>query len=158
MNPNDAMIQMTWAWAQTCLGEAERGLPAAELAMRLNPRYPLFYEYCLARILFAVERYAEAAVIFRRLTGDDPVDHPRNLIWHPRDLAWRAAACAHLGMDGEARQCAEWLIAAVRRAWQGDPNAGPAEYVDWIVGNAHLRLPADVTRLRRGLRMAGLPA
>jgi TolB-like protein/Tfp pilus assembly protein PilF len=158
MNPNDAMIQVTWAWAQTCLGEAERGLPAAELAMRLNPRYPLFYEYSLARILFAVERYAEAAVILRRLTGEDPVEHPHNLVWHPRDLAWRAAACGHLGMDGEARQCGEWLITALRRAWHGDPNAGPAEYVDWIVGNAHLRLPADVTRLRRGLRLAGLPA
>ena len=27
MNPNDAMIQITWAWAQTCLGEAERVCP-----------------------------------------------------------------------------------------------------------------------------------
>ena len=51
----------------------------------------------------------------------------------------------------------QWLIAAVRQVWCGNPSAGPAEYVDWIVGNAHLRLPADVTRLRRGLRLTGLP-
>ena len=37
MNPNDASIQIMWAWAQACFGRAERGLPAAELAFRLNP-------------------------------------------------------------------------------------------------------------------------
>jgi adenylate cyclase len=40
MNPNDAQIQIVWAWAQACLGEPERGLPAAELAIRLNPAPP----------------------------------------------------------------------------------------------------------------------
>ena len=37
MNPNDATIQIFWAWAQACLGSAERGLPAAELALPAEP-------------------------------------------------------------------------------------------------------------------------
>ena len=40
MNPNDPTIQIAWAWVQACLGHPELGLPAAELAKRLNPRYP----------------------------------------------------------------------------------------------------------------------
>jgi adenylate cyclase len=47
-NPNDAQIQVTWAWAQACLGEPERGLPAAEVAMRLNPRHPRYFEHYLS--------------------------------------------------------------------------------------------------------------
>src|SRR5215213_4178393 len=39
MNPNDATIQIFWGWAQACFGRAERGLSAAELAFRLNPRH-----------------------------------------------------------------------------------------------------------------------
>jgi hypothetical protein len=113
MNPNDAQIQITWARA--CLGEAERGLPAAKLAMRLNPRYPRYYEHYRSRVLFLARRHADAAAVLKRITAGAPLEHPR-------DLAWWAASCGHLGRAEEAR-----------RAWRGNPAAGPAEYADWLV-------------------------
>jgi adenylate cyclase len=151
MNPNDAQIQAAWAWAQACLGEPERGLPAAELAMRLNPRYPRYYEHYLSRILFLVRRHAEALAVLERITAEAPLEHPR-------DLGWRAAACGHLGRMEEARRCGGLFVEAVRRAWRGDPTAGLAEHVDWLIDTSYLRRPEDTAHLREGLRLAGLPA
>lgn len=149
MNPNDATIQIVWAWAQACVGEPERGLPAAELAMRLNPQPPRFYEHYLSRILFLAGRHEEAATLLERLTAEAPLEHPR-------DLAWRAAACGHLGREDEASRCARWFLAAASKAWRGDSSASPAEYVDWLVATSYLRRPEDEAHLREGLRLAGL--
>jgi adenylate cyclase len=151
MNPNDATIQIAWAWAQACTGEAERGLPAAELALRLNPRRPRWYEHFLSRILFLARRHAEALAVLERLTAEAPLEHPR-------DLAWRAAACSHLGRLEEARRGAGLFLEAMGKAWRGDPAAGPGDYVDWLVDRSYLRRPEDAAHLREGLRLAGLPA
>ena len=151
MNPNDAAIQIVWAWAQACLGEPERGLPAAELALRLNPRHPNWYEHFHSRVLFLARRHAEALTILERITAADP-------LLHPRDLAWRAAACGHLGRAEEARGCAGMFLEAVHRAWRGNPGVSPAEYVDWLVDGSYLRRAEDAAHLREGLRLAGLPA
>ena len=150
MNPNDAAIQIGWAWAQACLGAPERGLPAAELAMRLNPRHPRYYRHYLSRILFLARRHDEAATLLEQLTAEAPTDHPR-------DVAWRAAACGHLGRTEEARRCGEWFLEAMRAVWRGDPAAGPAEYVDWLVDISYLRRPEDEAHLCEGLRLAGVP-
>ena len=61
MNPNDPLIQIFWAWIQSCIGKPERALPAAEMAVRLNPCHPGWYNYYLAHILFRLARYQEAA-------------------------------------------------------------------------------------------------
>ena len=119
--------------------------------MRLNPRHPRYYEHYLSRILFLARRHAEAATVLERITAEAPLAHPR-------DMAWRAAACGHLGRTEEARRCAVMFLEAVRRAWRGDPAAGPAEYVDWLVDTSYLRRPEDAAHLREGLRLAGLPA
>jgi adenylate cyclase len=150
MNPNDATIQISWAWAQACLGAPERGLPAAELAMRLNPRHPRYYQHYLSRILFLARRHDEAAALLEQITAEAPTQHPR-------DVGWRAAACGHLGRTADARRCAGWFLEAVRALWRGDPAAGPAEYVDWLVDISYLRREADEAHLREGLELAGLP-
>jgi adenylate cyclase len=151
MNPNDANIQMGWAWATACLGEAERALPTAELAMRLNPRHPRYYEHYLSRVLFLARRHTDALAILERITEEEA-------LLHPRDLAWRAAACGHLGQIDKAQHCAGLFVDAVRQRWRGDPAAGPAEYVNWLVECSYLRRPVDEEHLREGLRLAGLPA
>ncbi|MGE3295612.1 MAG: adenylate/guanylate cyclase domain-containing protein [Geminicoccaceae bacterium] len=151
MNPNDAQIQMAWAYAQACLGDAERGLPAAELALRLNPRHARYYLYWYSRVLFLARRHDDARALLERITIGDPLRHPR-------DLGWWAAACGHLGREEEARRCAGWFVEAMREAWRGDPAAGPAEYVDWLVERSLLRRAEDAAHLREGLRLAGLPA
>jgi adenylate cyclase len=151
MNPNDPTIQVIWAWAQACLGHPELGLPAAEFAKRLNPRHPRWYDDYLARILFLLGRYDEAAGILEQKTSAAPEDHPR-------DMGWRTAACGHLGRTDEARRCGNWFVQAVGRYWRGDPAAGPREYVDWFVDASCLKRTEDEERLREGLRKAGLPA
>jgi tetratricopeptide (TPR) repeat protein len=150
MNPNDALIQMVWAYAQACLGDAERGLPAAELALRLNPRHARYYLHWYSRVLFLARRHDDARALLEQITIADPLRHPR-------DLAWWAAACGLLGRQ-EARRYAGWFVEAMRKAWRGDPAAGPAEFVDWLVERSFLRRAEDAAHLREGLRLAGLPA
>jgi len=99
----------------------------------------------------ADRRHAEALTVLERITAEAPLAHPR-------DVAWRAAACGHLGRTEEAQRCAVMFLDAVRRAWRGDPAAGPAEYADWLVDTSCLRRPEDEAHLREGLRLAGLPA
>jgi hypothetical protein len=48
------------------------------------------------------------------------------------------------------------FLEAVRRAWRGDPDAGPAGYVEWLVDTSYLRCPDDAVHLRQGLGLAGL--
>jgi adenylate cyclase len=151
MNPNDAIIQITWGWLQACLGRAGRGLPAAEVAFRLNPRHPTWYNFYLSRILFPLGRYSEVAALLERRTMDAPARHPR-------DMAWRAAALGHLGQLDAAYRCSEVFVQSVRSYWKGDPEAGPREYVNWLVDLAYLHRSEDEGRLRDGLRLAGLPA
>jgi tetratricopeptide (TPR) repeat protein len=150
MNPNDPLIQIFWAWIQSCIGKPEGALPAAEMAVRLNPCHPGWYNYYLAHILFRLARYQEAADLLEQLTVSPGL--------HPRYMALRAAACAHLGRIEEAQRCASISLESVRNRWHGDPAAGPKEYVDWLVDVLYLRRDEDAERLREGLRRAALPA
>ena len=77
---------------------------------------------------------------------------------HLRDMAWRAAAYGHLGRIEDAHRCGELAIQSVSSLWRGDPTAGPEDYADWLIDRSLLRQSEDVTRLREGLRLAGLPA
>jgi adenylate cyclase len=118
MNPNDATIQIMWAWAQACFGRAERGLAAAELAFRLNPRHPQWYGEFLSRILFLLRRYEETVNRLEFRMRDAPTQHRR-------DMTWLAAAYGMIGRSDLAKQCAAWLAEGLGQAWRGDPNAGP---------------------------------
>jgi adenylate cyclase len=151
MNPNDPLILIIWASLQSSQGRPEQALAAAELAIRLNPQYPPWYNYYVSRILFQLGRYQEAVVLLERRTFDTPERHPR-------DMAWRAAAYSHLGRIEEARRCGAVFLRAVSSLWHGDPAAGPAEYVDWLIDVSYLRRQKDIEDLREGLRLAGLPA
>jgi tetratricopeptide (TPR) repeat protein len=151
LNPNDPLIQVLWGWVQACIGRPEQGLAAVEVALRLNPCHPTWYNYYRSHILFQLGRDGEAAGLLEQRTMDVPARHPR-------DMAWRAAAYGHLGRIEEARQCAATFVESVRSYWRGDPGAGPREYVDWLVDIAYLRRDIDMERLREGLRQAGLPA
>ena len=118
MNPNDATIQIFWAWAQACLGNPAKGLAAAELAQRLNPRYPHWYSYYQARMLFFLRRYEDVvAQLQYRMTGDPTL--------HRRDMLLLSAAFGLLGRAEPAQRCATWFVEGVGQVWRGDPNAGP---------------------------------
>ena len=119
--------------------------------MRLNPRYPRWYDDYVARILFLLGRYEEAAAMLRRKTcvapARTPAGHgaggpPRAAIWGGR----RRPAAARAGLSGGREVLA-------RRS-----GGGPREYVDWFVDVTSLKRVEDEERLRDGLRAAGLPA
>jgi adenylate cyclase len=150
MNPNDAMIQIVWAWVQACVGKPEHALPAVEISFRLNPRYPRWYSFYLSRILFQLGRFGEVASLLEQRIFDAPARHGR-------EMGWRAAACAYLNRIDEAQRASELFIRDVSSCWRGDPAAGPSEYVDWLVDGACLKRHEDMERLREGLRLAGLP-
>jgi adenylate cyclase len=151
MNPNDAMVQIFWAWVQGMRGRPERGIPPAEMAYRLNPQHPPWYNMVLGRLRFQLGDYSEAATLLERVVTDAPARHLRN-------MGWRVAADAHLGRVSEAVRLGEELVSGIASHWHGDPAAGPSEYMDWIVWSSLLERTADVDGLRAGLRSAGLPA
>jgi hypothetical protein len=68
------------------------------------------------------------------------------------------SAYGHQGRLDEAALWGEELIREIASHWRGDPGAGPSDYMDWIVWASLLQRPADIERLREGLRLAGLPA
>ena len=77
---------------------------------------------------------------------------------HRRDISLLAAALGHMGRGDEAQQCAAWFVEGVRKVWRGDPSAGAAEYVEWLIDTTYLKRQEDQALLRGGLRRAGLPA
>ncbi|MDW5317033.1 adenylate/guanylate cyclase domain-containing protein [Rhizobium sp. PL01] len=150
MNPNDATIQIFWAWAQACLGRPELGIPATQMAFRLNPRHPHWYSSYCSRVHFLLRQYDEAIKHLAYRMSGDPT-------YHIRDMSILAAAFGHMGRREEALQCATWFIEGIRKVWRGNPNAGPADYAEWLINTSYLKLPADEALLREGLRLAGLP-
>ncbi|MBX4940698.1 adenylate/guanylate cyclase domain-containing protein [Rhizobium binae] len=151
MNPNDATILILWAWMQGALGRPVKGLAGAEVAYRLNPLHPRWYNYYKSRLLFLAERYGEAATLLEQRTFDTPDKEPR-------DMGWRAASYGHLGRIDDAERCGNIFIDAIRKRWCGASTAGSADYVNWLVDVSYLSSEQDVLRLREGLRRAGLPA
>jgi tetratricopeptide (TPR) repeat protein len=151
LNPNDAVVQILYATLQSSRGKPERGLAAVELACRLNPRHPRWYNSSRARLLFQLGDYSQAAALLDSRMWDEPARYLR-------DLGWHVAAHAHAGSLDEAARRAEELVREIASNWRGDPGAAASAYMDWIVWFSLLERSADSERLRAGLRLAGLPA
>jgi adenylate cyclase len=151
MNPNDAVGQILYAYLQGARGKPERGLAAVEIACRVNPRHPPWYNSVRARLLFQLGNYGGAAALLETRMWDEPARHLR-------DRGWRAAACAHAGRLDEAARCGEEFVREIASHWQGEPAAGIPAFIDWLVWFSLLEQAADREHLRAGLRLAGLPA
>ncbi len=76
-------------------GRAEEALAPMEQAIRLNPRFPYWYNALLGRIQYVLTRYAEAARSFETALEKNP-----NVDWARRRLA---AAYAQLGRIDDAK-------------------------------------------------------
>ena len=145
LNPNDADICMSRATALAFLGEPQAGLEATALAMRLNPYCPDWYLSDKAVIHF-IAGDAQAALAVYDEMGE----------LYPHSVVWRAAAAGLAGRLDEARALVAEFVARAKRLWAGDPQAGPADYARWIVGELPFKREADAEPLWRGLRAAGL--
>jgi len=146
--PNDSEVLALRAISLSFLADFEAAVKAAEQGLRMNPYNPDFYLDAIATSHFFRGRYKDC------LRYDAQIDDQ-----HPEWMAWNAACHAYLGHREAAEREAAAFADGYREIWAGDPAAGPADYVRWIldVSNPFTR-DEDRERLAEGLRLAGLPA
>jgi hypothetical protein len=63
-----------------------------------------------------------------------------------------------MGRIGKAERCAHVFVNTVGTRWCGKAAAGPADYVNWLVDVSYLSEEREFSRLRDGLKGAGLSA
>jgi tetratricopeptide (TPR) repeat protein len=147
INPNDARTLANGAIAWALLGEAERAVKMAELAIRLDPFHPDWY---LASLGFAyyVARDYERAIAAMEVASDGLCDTP----------AYLAAAYARSGKLAAAKNQAQEFVRLNCERLGGDPETDAHAYVDSVLvrSNPYARAD-DAKHLLDGIRLAGLP-
>ena|GEM_PF-6984700 len=146
INPNDPTILTGWGYAQACMGDADSGLKTLDSAFRLMTNPP---EWCFvyrARVLLLTRRPAESVTQLSNLTR----------AYGPRDLAWHAIACAHAGLQENARRLAAVFVDAMGASWRGDMHAGEHQFASWFLDSVLLARTEDRDYLRLGFKIAGL--
>ncbi len=128
------------------VGRASEGANLVRRAMRLNPNYPVDYLFFLgvAQYLMQDDRNAR-----------DTLERARKLTdAHPGVLTFLIASYGRLGRPRDAMSATAKLLALDKAA------TVPRFRIGTTVLEAHiwpLKRPADLARLRDGLRKAGLP-
>jgi TolB-like protein/DNA-binding winged helix-turn-helix (wHTH) protein len=143
LDPNDANGYQAMSALLVNLGRAAEGLEHIKKAIRLDPKND--YLWRLGYAQFHMERYDEAATTMYRATKRNP------------DFDWNylllAAAYGHLGREQEAKHA----LAAfndIRTGKLGKKRPFTlADLNHWSIKNE-----AGLTRLREGMRKAGVPA
>ncbi len=148
LTPNDSEMLAFRSISLAYLADFKGAVEAAEQGLRVNPYSPDLYLDAISIVHFFQGHY-EDCLNYSAQIGDQ----------HPENRAWNAACHAYLGNDEEARQEVELFLRDYPELWAGDPAAGPADYIPWIlnVSNPFTR-KEDRERLAEGLRRAGLPA
>jgi adenylate cyclase len=137
LNPNDDLIVVQQGELLTWLGQADEGIDWVRKAMRLNPYHPSRFWNHLARALFSVRRYSEAADALQRINVPDAIHHAF------------AAACHAAGGDSAA--AAERARETLRR----QPDFSIArDYLPTL----HYKREQDLADHRDALLKTGLPA
>lgn len=147
INPNDARALANGAIAWALLGEPERAVKMAELAIRLDPFHPDWYLASLGFAYFVARDY-ERAIAAMELASDGLCD----------TRAYLAAAYALRGDTVSARKHASEFIRNSCERLGGEPDADGPGYVDAIVDMSPYLRSEDVAHFVRGLQLAGLPA
>ncbi len=147
INPNDARTLANGAACWALLGEAERGVKMAELAIRLDPFHSDWY---LAALGFAyyVARDYERAIAAMEVAPGALCDTP----------AYLAAAYARSGKPAAARRHVQEFIRLNCERMGGDPETDVPSYVDAVLIRSNPYLKAeDAEHFLEGVRLAGLP-
>jgi len=136
LDPNGAESYVYLAIILRFSGRAEEAVEVVKKAMRLNPRYPAFYQYVLGMTYCQVGRYEGAITAQKETLVRNP-----NLLFVQICLA---ACYSMAGQDEEARA----RVQEIRRI---SPN-----YSLEAVGAAPYKNPADGKPMLDALRKAGL--
>jgi len=146
--PNDMEVLGKHAYVRAYLGEFDSAIEAADYALRVNPFSADYYLDAKGMPYFLMGRHREAA----RLWGQIAAVTPDCVVWY-------AANYAYLGDEQRAHRKAEDFLRSFGAIWQGNPTAGPRDYVRWVIEVSNpLARDEDRQRLIEGLRLAGLPA
>lgn len=136
LSPSDADLLLVIAWTIPAFGQSARAVALAEKALKLNPRYPDWYNQGLSYVFFFGEQF-DRSVKYRLL-----VKEPLAL-----DYAFLAVANAYLGRTSDA----ETAAANVKRL---DPTWTAERYLSDAGGSADKEAELFV----EGARKAGLSA
>lgn len=108
LSPSDADLLLIIAWSLPQFGESGRAVSLAERSLRLNPRYPDWYNQGLSLVYFFGEQY-DKSIQYRLL-----VKEPLAL-----DYAFMAMAYAQLGRTSDAAAAAAKLV-KLDPAWSAE--------------------------------------
>ncbi len=146
INPNDARTLANASAAWSLLGEHERAVGMAELAIRLDPFHPDWYLSSLGHVYYAAKDY-ERAIAALEVAPDGHCDTRLYLV----------AAYARTGDHDAARPHVDEFIRHVCERLGGDPETDVPRYLGAMIkSNPYLR-PEDAAHFVDGLRLAGLP-
>jgi adenylate cyclase len=137
LNPNDADGLTGLAEALYFSGRPEEAIGLVKKAMRLNPKYPVWYLLNLGHAYYLAGRYEEAIAVLKRVFNRNPNFWPAHI--------YLAASYIELGLEKEARAEAAELV-------KMNPNFS----VDARKGRLPYKDQAVLERLSESLRKAGL--
>lgn len=146
LNPSDARNLASSSIAFSLLGEAEKAIGMAELAVRLDPFHPDWYMTSLGMAYYVARDY-ERAIAALEIAPDGICD----------SRAYLAAAHAQAGdLNAAKRHVGEFIRTCCERLG-GDPKTDIENYVANIVGKSPFVRTADTVHFTEGLQLAGLP-
>ncbi len=145
INPHDAGTLSNVAPILCFLGETERAVKTAELAIRLNPFHPDWYLSSLGMCYYIAKDY-ERAISCIEIAPDGMCD----------TRPYLAAAHAQLGHIEIARQHINEYIRLACEMMGGDPDTDLQKYVDFLLDTQPFVNDNDLQNFTQGLELAGL--
>ena len=147
LNENDPWTLISSALGTAYCGKHREALELADQALRIDPNPSRAHWGYQAQTRFLCEDYTGSVTAAARAL---------NVL--PFLSAWHAAALGHLGYREDARDKARSFVEASRANWHGRTPPTEEAIASWLLRAFPIRDPADLERLREGLRLAGLPA
>ncbi|MFC1863645.1 tetratricopeptide repeat protein, partial [Thermodesulfobacteriota bacterium] len=139
LDPNNADLYSDLAETMVWAGRPEEAVVLIKKAMRLNPHYPVSYEFTLGFAYFSAERYEEAIAAHKKALTRDP-DHFGVQIM-------LAMAYGELGHEKEAHN----LVALALRA-------NPQLSIEVLTQRLPIKDPLQSERYIQALLKVGIPA
>jgi tetratricopeptide (TPR) repeat protein len=146
INPNDARTLANASIAWSLIGEPERAVRMAELAIRLDPFHPDWYLSSLGHVYYVAKDYERAIAALE--VAPDGLCETR---------LYLAAAYARTGDQAAASPHVDEFIRHSCERLGGDPETDVPRYVDAMIEANSFMRPDDAAHFAEGLRLAGLP-
>jgi len=146
INPNDARTLANASVAWSLLGEHERAVGMAELAIRLDPFHPDWYLSSLGHVYYVAKDY-ERAIAALEVAPDG----------HCETRLYLVAAYARIGNQAAVRPHVDEFIRHSCERLGGDPDTDVPRYVGAMIKSNPFMRPDDAAHFVEGLRLAGLP-